>query len=77
MLKTITATGIGKKSIDVISTWTTEEVLEAYKESLERALTKSFPIGVKAKMDSMGILTISFTAPVSIPSYLLREFSAP
>ena len=74
MLKTITASGANKKAIDVISTWTNEEILEAYEESLQRAVAKSIPVGVKAKMDSMGVLTISFTIPVSIPSYLLREF---
>ncbi len=65
-----------KETVDALASWSDQEIEEAYKEALVRVQKPVIDIQTKAKMSNTGLLTITFSSPVSIPSYLLREAQA-
>jgi folate-binding Fe-S cluster repair protein YgfZ len=55
-----------------LAEWTRDEIKEAYSEARERLEKKTVPVKVKVDFNKEGVLTISFSDPVSFPSYLMR-----
>jgi hypothetical protein len=65
-----------KETVNALASWSDQEIEEAYKEALIRVKKPVIDIQTKAKMSNTGLLTITFSSAVSIPSYLLREAQA-